>query len=58
MASVQGWRGKALACLLVLSCLLPLIAAAQERLPLLLDQVEVDEFLTTQLKPELLHAAF
>ena len=31
MASVQGWRGKALACLLVLSCLLPLIAAAQDK---------------------------
>ncbi len=34
-----------------------LIAAAQERLPLLIDQGEDDEFLTTQLKPELLQAA-
>ena len=31
VAAVQGWRGKALGCLLVLSCLLPLIAAAQDK---------------------------
>lgn len=34
-----------------------LIAAAQERLPLLVDQGDADEFLSVQLKPELLHAA-
>lgn len=34
-----------------------LIADAQERLPLLVDQGEADEFLQTQLKPELLRAA-
>ena len=34
-----------------------LIAAAQERLPLLIDQGDADEFLTTQLRPELLQSA-
>ncbi|MCH6482834.1 S-formylglutathione hydrolase [Pseudoxanthomonas sp. LH2527] len=34
-----------------------LIAGAQERLPLLVDQGDADEFLPTQLKPELLQAA-
>jgi len=34
-----------------------LIAAAQERLPLLVDQGDADEFLATQLKPERLQAA-
>ena len=34
-----------------------LIATASERLPLLVDQGEADEFLATQLKPELLQAA-
>jgi S-formylglutathione hydrolase len=34
-----------------------LIASAQERLPLLVDQGEADEFLATQLRPELLQAA-
>ncbi|NDY93327.1 S-formylglutathione hydrolase [Ideonella livida] len=34
-----------------------LIAKAQERLPLLVDQGEADEFLATQLRPELLEAA-
>ncbi len=34
-----------------------LIATASERLPLLIDQGEADEFLATQLKPELLRAA-
>jgi S-formylglutathione hydrolase len=34
-----------------------LIAAAQERLPLLVDQGDADEFLAGQLKPELLQAA-
>jgi S-formylglutathione hydrolase len=34
-----------------------LIAGAQERLPLLVDQGDADEFLQTQLKPELLQAA-
>jgi S-formylglutathione hydrolase len=34
-----------------------LIAAAHERLPLLVDQGEADEFLATQLRPELLQAA-
>jgi S-formylglutathione hydrolase len=34
-----------------------LIAAARERLPLLVDQGEADEFLHTQLRPELLRAA-
>jgi S-formylglutathione hydrolase len=34
-----------------------LVAAATERLPLLVDQGEADEFLATQLKPELLRAA-
>ncbi|TKR29397.1 S-formylglutathione hydrolase [Luteimonas gilva] len=34
-----------------------LIARAQERLPLLIEQGEADEFLTTQLWPELLRAA-
>lgn len=34
-----------------------LVAAAQERLPLLVDQGDADEFLRTQLKPELLQAA-
>ena len=34
-----------------------LIAGAQERLPLLVDQGEADEFLAGQLKPELLQAA-
>lgn len=34
-----------------------LVAQARERLPLLIDQGEADEFLTTQLKPELLRAA-
>ena len=34
-----------------------LIAEARERLPLLVDQGEGDEFLTAQLKPELLRAA-
>ena len=34
-----------------------LIAGAQERLPLLVDQGDADEFLTGQLKPELLQAA-
>jgi S-formylglutathione hydrolase len=34
-----------------------LIAAASERLPLLVDQGEADEFLATQLRPELLQAA-
>ena len=34
-----------------------LIAGAKERLPLLVDQGEADEFLTTQLRPELLEAA-
>ncbi|MCR6625405.1 S-formylglutathione hydrolase [Pseudoxanthomonas japonensis] len=34
-----------------------LIADAQERLPLLVDQGDADEFLHTQLKPELLQAA-
>lgn len=33
------------------------VAQARERLPLLIDQGEADEFLTTQLKPELLRAA-
>jgi ligand-binding sensor domain-containing protein len=31
MASVQGWRGKALVGLLALLCLLPLLAAAQDK---------------------------
>lgn len=34
-----------------------LVAAAKERLPLLVDQGDADEFLATQLKPELLQAA-
>ena len=34
-----------------------LIASVQERLPLLVDQGEADEFLATQLRPELLQAA-
>ncbi|HMW22477.1 MAG TPA: S-formylglutathione hydrolase, partial [Burkholderiaceae bacterium] len=34
-----------------------LIASATERLPLLVDQGEADEFLATQLRPELLEAA-
>jgi S-formylglutathione hydrolase len=34
-----------------------LVAAAQERLPLLVDQGDADEFLRTQLKPELLQTA-
>ena len=34
-----------------------LVAQARERLPLLIDQGEADEFLATQLKPELLRAA-
>ncbi|MBI5268184.1 MAG: S-formylglutathione hydrolase [Burkholderiales bacterium] len=34
-----------------------LVARATERLPLLVDQGEADEFLATQLKPELLEAA-
>lgn len=34
-----------------------LIASAQERLPLLVDQGEADEFLEGQLKPELLEQA-
>ena len=34
-----------------------LIAGASERLPLLIDQGDADEFLATQLKPELLQAA-
>jgi S-formylglutathione hydrolase len=34
-----------------------LIAGASERLPILIDQGEADEFLATQLKPELLEAA-
>ena len=34
-----------------------LIANAPERLPLLVDQGEADEFLATQLRPELLQAA-
>jgi S-formylglutathione hydrolase len=34
-----------------------LIASAPERLPLLVDQGEADEFLATQLRPELLQAA-
>jgi S-formylglutathione hydrolase len=34
-----------------------LIATAPERLPLLVDQGAADEFLSTQLKPELLQAA-
>ncbi|MET0656512.1 MAG: S-formylglutathione hydrolase [Pseudoxanthomonas sp.] len=34
-----------------------LVAAAQERLPLLVDQGDADEFLSAQLKPELLQAA-
>ena len=34
-----------------------LIASAPERLPILIDQGEADEFLDTQLKPELLEAA-
>ena len=34
-----------------------LIAAAQERLPLLIDQGDADEFLATQLRPELLQSA-
>ena len=34
-----------------------LIAGATERLPLLIDQGDADEFLATQLKPELLQAA-
>ena len=34
-----------------------LIAEAQERLPLLIDQGDGDEFLAAQLKPELLQAA-
>ncbi|MGY4514547.1 S-formylglutathione hydrolase [Lysobacter sp. HA18] len=34
-----------------------LVADARERLPLLVDQGEADEFLTTQLRPELLRAA-
>ena len=34
-----------------------LIASASERLPLLIDQGEADEFLATQLQPERLHAA-
>ena len=33
-----------------------LLAAATERLPLLVDQGEADEFLATQLRPDLLHA--
>jgi S-formylglutathione hydrolase len=34
-----------------------LIADARERLPLLVDQGDADEFLASQLKPELLRAA-
>jgi len=34
-----------------------LIASAQERLPLLVDQGDTDEFLRKQLRPELLEAA-
>ncbi|MDQ3057585.1 MAG: S-formylglutathione hydrolase [Pseudomonadota bacterium] len=34
-----------------------LVAQAGERLPLLIDQGEADEFIATQLKPEVLHAA-
>jgi S-formylglutathione hydrolase len=34
-----------------------LVAGANERLPLLVDQGDADEFLATQLKPELLQAA-
>ena len=34
-----------------------LVGSARERLPLLVDQGEADEFLGTQLKPELLRAA-
>jgi S-formylglutathione hydrolase len=34
-----------------------LVAAAAERLPLLVDQGEADEFLATQLRPELLREA-
>lgn len=34
-----------------------LIAGAEERLPILVDQGEADEFLATQLRPELLEAA-
>ncbi|MBW3551566.1 MAG: S-formylglutathione hydrolase [Proteobacteria bacterium] len=34
-----------------------LVAGAQERLPLLIDQGDADEFLSTQLRPELLRAA-
>jgi S-formylglutathione hydrolase len=34
-----------------------LVANAQERLPLLIDQGEADEFLATHLQPERLHAA-
>jgi S-formylglutathione hydrolase len=34
-----------------------LIASARERLPLLVDQGDADEFLTTQLRPDLLQAA-
>ena len=34
-----------------------LVAGASERLPLLIDQGDADEFLATQLKPELLQAA-
>ena len=34
-----------------------LVAAAQERLPLLVDQGDADEFLAVQLKPELLQAS-
>jgi S-formylglutathione hydrolase len=34
-----------------------LVAAAQERLPLLVDQGDADEFLDSQLKPQLLQAA-
>ena len=34
-----------------------LIASAKERLPLLVDQGDADEFLATQLRPELLQAA-
>ena len=34
-----------------------MIASAQERLPLLVDQGDADEFLANQLKPELLQQA-
>jgi S-formylglutathione hydrolase len=34
-----------------------LLKTAKERLPLLVDQGEADEFLTSQLRPELLEAA-